>query len=235
LEPTLSDVFEKPTVVRSIERPPAELVKAAAAFGVATLHEAARRRGLMLDIHPVVPGARVCGPAVTALNHAGDNLMLHAAVEVSEPGDVLVVAVLSPSTHGMFGELLATQCRAQGIAGVVLDAGVRDRSELVEMDYPVWSRAISAAGTVKATPGWVNVPVTCGSATVNPGDLVVADDDGVTVIAREDLAWVVEAARVREDREAASRARLQAGELSLDVNNLRPLIERLGIAYSDAS
>lgn len=221
-----------PTVVRRIERPDPEAVKAASQYSVATLHEAGRRRGLMIDIHPVVAGTRVCGPAVTSLNHAGDNLMLHAAVEVCEPGDVLVVATLSPSTHGMFGELLATQCRAQGIAGVVLDAGVRDRRELWDMSFPVWSRAISAAGTVKATPGWVNVPVTCGSALVNPGDLVVADDDGVMVIPAADVADVVEAARLREEREAANRARFQAGELSLDVSNLRPLLERLGVTYS---
>lgn len=223
-----------PTVVRRITRPDPELVEAAAQYGVATLHEANRRRGLMLDIHPVVPGTRVCGPAVTSLNHAGDNLMLHAAVEVCEPGDVLVVATLSPSAHGMFGELLATQCRAQGIAGVVLDAGVRDKRDLQDMSFPVWSRAVSAAGTVKATPGWVNVPVVCGSATVNPGDLVVADDDGAMVIPRTEVAAAVEAARVREEREAANRARFQAGELSLDVNNLRPLLARLGVTYTDA-
>jgi 4-hydroxy-4-methyl-2-oxoglutarate aldolase len=172
-----------------------------------------------------------CGPAVTSLNHPGDNLMLHAAVEVSQPGDVLVVATMSRSTDGMFGELLATQCRAQGIAGVVLDAGARDRRDLIEMKFPVWSRAISAAGTVKATPGWVNVPVVCGGATVTPGDLVVADDDGVTVIPRAEVAAVVEAAELREEKEARNRVRLQAGELSLDVNNLRPLLERLGVTY----
>jgi 4-hydroxy-4-methyl-2-oxoglutarate aldolase len=221
-----------PSVVRQIDRPDPEAVKAASQYSVATLHEAGRRRGLMIDIHPVVDGTRVCGPAVTSLNHAGDNLMLHAAVEVCEPGDVLVVATLSPSTHGMFGELLATQCRAQGIAGVVLDAGVRDRRELRDMSFPVWSRAISAAGTVKATPGWVNVPVSCGSALVNPGDLVVADDDGVMVIPAADVEDVVEAARLREEREAANRARFQAGELSLDVSNLRSLLERLGVTYS---
>ena len=208
------------------------MVKAAAQYGVATLHEANKRRGLMLDINPVVAGTRVCGPAVTSLNHAGDNLMLHAAVEVAERGDVLVVATLSPSTHGMFGELLATQCRAQGIAGVGLDAGVRDRRDLQDMAFPVWSRAVSAAGTVKATPGWVNVPVVCGSATVHPGDLVIADDDGAMVIPLDDVGQVVEAARVREDREAANRARFQAGELSLDVNNLRPLLEHLGVTYT---
>ncbi|TCN32272.1 4-hydroxy-4-methyl-2-oxoglutarate aldolase [Kribbella orskensis] len=218
-------------VIRRIERPAPELVKAAASYGVATLHEAAQRRGLMVDIHPVVPGLHACGPAVTSLNHPGDNLMLHAAVEVCEPGDVLVVATMSRSTDGMFGELLATQCRAQEIAGVILDAGARDRRDLIEMKFPVWSRAISAAGTVKATPGWVNVPVVCGGATVTPGDLVVADDDGVTVIPRAEVAAVVEAARLREEKEARNRVRLQAGELSLDVNNLRPLLERLGVTY----
>lgn len=225
----------EPTVVRKIPRPVPEMVAAAAGFGVATLHEANRRRGLMLDIHPVVPGTKVSGPAVTSLNHAGDNLMLHAAVEVCRPGDVLVVATMSPSSHGMFGELLATQCRAQGIAGVIVDAGVRDRRDLQEMKYPVWSRAVSAAGTVKATPGWVNVPVVCGSATVNPGDLVVADDDGVMVVPLDDVPAVVQAAKEREEREADNRARFEAGELSLDVNNLRPALARLGVVYTDSA
>lgn len=220
-----------PRLIRHIERPDPSLVKAASAYGVATLHEAAGRSGLMIDIHPVVSGLYLCGPAVTSLNHAGDNLMLHAAVEVCEPGDVLVVATVSRSTDGMFGDLLATQCRAQGIAGVVLDAGARDRRELISMEYPVWSRAISASGTVKATPGWVNIPVSCGGTPVMPGDLIVADDDGVMVVPRADIAAVVEAARLREEKEARNRVRLAAGELSLDVNNLRPLLEKLGVTY----
>jgi 4-hydroxy-4-methyl-2-oxoglutarate aldolase len=220
-----------PCVISTIERPPRDLTAALAEFDVATVHEAYGRRGLMLpEIRPIAQGQRVCGPAVTALNHAGDNLMVHAAMAACQPGDVLVVATTAPSTHGMLGELMATQCRAQGIAAVVLDAGTRDSARLREMGFPVWARAISAAGTAKATPGWVNVAVVCGGVRVNPGDLVLGDDDGVVVVAREHLADVLEAARARVAREQVARERYERGELSLDVNNLREVLERLRVA-----
>jgi 4-hydroxy-4-methyl-2-oxoglutarate aldolase len=223
-----------PCVIATIERPPAELTAALAEFDVATVHEAYRQRGLLHpEIRPIAHGQRSCGPAVTSLNHPGDNLMLHAAVAVCQPGDVLVVATTAPSTDGMLGELLAAQCKARGIVAVVLDAGTRDSAQLREMGFPVWARAISAAGTVKATPGWVNVPVVCGGVMVNPGDLVVGDDDGVVVVARADVAEVVEAARARTERERAARARYERGELSLDVNNLRDLLQRLGVTFVD--
>lgn len=219
-----------PRIVRSFERPPAELIEALSAFGVATVHEAAGQRGLMRpEVGAVTGGARICGPAVTSLNHAGDNLMLHAAIETCRPGDVLVVATTSPSTDAMLGELIATQCRARGIAGMVLDAGVRDVAAIRAMRFPAWACAVSAAGTSKSRPGWVNVPVTCGGALVRPGDVVIADDDGVVIVEREALGDVVAAAAAREEREAVARERYQKGELSLDVLALREILARLGV------
>lgn len=218
-------------IVTSIDRPDPADVKALSAFGVATIHEAYLRRGLMNSLRPVVADTRVCGPAVTSLNTAGDNLMLHAAIEQCQAGDVLVVATTAPSSHGMFGELLATQCRARGIAGVILEAGARDTSELRQMRYPTWSSAVSASGTAKASPGWVNLPVECDGVVVNPGDIVVADDDGVVVVARGDVPAVAAAAAAREQREAEVRQRFAAGELSLDVSGLRATLERLGVRY----
>ncbi|MDQ3811703.1 MAG: 4-carboxy-4-hydroxy-2-oxoadipate aldolase/oxaloacetate decarboxylase [Chloroflexota bacterium] len=227
----------KPCVIREIVRPDPRLAEALAGLGVATVHEACGQLGLMRpDIRPVVPGQRICGPAVTALCHPGDNLMLHAAIDVAQPGDVIVVGVKFPSSDGFIGELIATQCQARGIRAVILDTGARDSTELRQMGFPVWSRAISAAGTSKATPGWVNVPIVCGEALVRPGDLVVADDDGVCVVAAELAAEVVRAAETRVAREDANRQRFQAGELSLDVSNLRPLLERLGVrTYATAT
>ncbi len=224
----------KPCVIREISRPSESLAKALAGFGVATVHEASGQLGLMRpDVRPVVPGKRICGPAVTALCHPGDNLMLHAAIDVAKPGDIIVVGVKFPNTDGMIGELIATQCQARGIAGVILDAGARDSAELREMGFPVWSRAISAAGTSKATPGWVNVPITCGDTLVRPGDLVVADDDGVVIVAAEEAEEVVRACESRVAKEDANRKRFSAGEVSLDVSNLRPVLERLGVTTYD--
>ena len=226
----------QPCVIRKIERPAPDLVRALSDYGVATIHEAYRQQGLMRpEIRPVVPGRRVCGPAVTSLNHPGDNLMLHVAIEVSQPGDIIVVATKAPSTDGMLGELIATQCKARGLSAVILDAGVRDSADLNAMDFPVWARAISAAGTSKANPGWVNVPVVCGGVTVNPGDLVVADDDGVVVVGRSDAAAVLEASRARTEKEALSRSRYERGEISLDVNNLRAILTQLGVKYFETA
>ncbi len=223
-----------PCIIRNITRPQPEVLAELARYGVATVHEAYKQQGLLrADIRPRGHSGPIAGPAVTSLNHAGDNLMIHAAIEVCKPGDVLVVGVTSPCTDGMVGELIATSCRARGIAGVVLDAGVRDVAELRKMDFPVWSRAISAMGTVKSTPGWVNVPIVCGGVTVNPGDAMVADGDGVVVVARSDVDQVLESARARIVREEASRKRYQDGELSLDVNNLRETLKRGGVIYLD--
>jgi 4-hydroxy-4-methyl-2-oxoglutarate aldolase len=220
------------SIVRDITRPPRELLAELAGFGVATVHEAYGRRGLLAtEIRPVLAGRRICGPAVTSLNTAGDNLMVHAAVELCRPGDVLVVATTSPSAHGMVGDLLCTQARARGIVGMVIDAGVRDVAGLREMGFPVWSRHIHAQGATKEHGGSVNLPVVCAGRTVAPGDAVVADDDGVVVVAAADVAAVVAAAAARESRETLLRERYAAGESSLDVNSLRPVLDRLGMRY----
>ena len=186
----------KPRIVRNIERPDAELVKKLGEFGIATVHEAQGRMGLMLPyMRPIYPAARIASPAVTVLCHPGDNLMFHAAIEVCKPGDALVVATHSDSTDGFFGELLATSCRAHGIKGLVIHAGVRDVADLTAMQFPAFSRAISAQGTVKETAGYVNIDIVCAGALVHPGDIIVGDVDGVVVVPRQDAAEVVRRAK----------------------------------------
>ncbi|MBB3095182.1 4-hydroxy-4-methyl-2-oxoglutarate aldolase [Actinoplanes campanulatus] len=221
-------------VVRTGKRVSEEVLKGLAEAGASTAHEADGRRGAVSpDLRPIQAGARIAGSAVTVSCHPGDNLMIHAAVEQVRPGDVVVVTTTSPSTDGMLGDLLATSLRARGAIGVVLDAGVRDVAELREMGFPVWSRAVSTQGTVKASPGSVNVPIVVGGQVVGPGDAIVADDDGVVVIPRERAAAVLAAARARVASEQAKRARLAAGELGLDMYNLRPLLAELGVVYVD--
>jgi 4-hydroxy-4-methyl-2-oxoglutarate aldolase len=222
-------------VVRNVPRVDGEILAELGSAGVATVHEAGGAGLLDPGIRPIQDGARVAGSAVTVSCAPGDNIMIHAAVEVIEPGDVLVVATTSPSTHGMFGELLATSVIARGCAGVVVDAGVRDISDLRRLGLPVWSRAVHASGTVKATPGSVNVRIVCGGATVGPGDVVVADDDGVVVVERDRATQVLEAARVRLKREAEVRARLAAGELGVDLYGFRQRLEAMGVRWIDAS
>lgn len=222
-------------VVRGHDRPPQTVVDRLAAAGVATVGEAAGRRGLMQPyLQPVVDGARVAGTAVTALCHPGDNLMIHVAVEQCRAGDILVVATTGTSTDGMLGELLAVSLRARGVRGVVLDAGVRDVADLREMAFPVWSRARSAHGTVKATAGAVNVPVVCAGTEVHPGDVIVADDDGVVCVPAGLAGDVADAAEARLQREASVRGRLAAGELGLDIYGLRELLKDQGVEYVDA-
>jgi 4-hydroxy-4-methyl-2-oxoglutarate aldolase len=221
-------------VVRDFPRTEATTLAGLAELGVSTVHEADGRRGALAPaIRPVQDGARIAGSAVTVSCQPGDNLMIHAAVETCRPGDVLVVTTTSPSTDGMIGELLATSLRAHGVIGVVIDAGVRDVAELRAMRFPVWARAISPQGTVKASPGSVNVPVICGGQAVRPGDAVVADDDGVVVVPRDRAETVLGAGRQREANEAGKRERLAAGELGVDMYDLRTLLAKLSVTYVD--
>ena len=219
-------------VVRSVERADRSTAEALGALGTATVHEAIGRRGFAgPHLRPIQQDVRLAGTAVTVSSHPGDNLMVHAAVEVCQEGDVLVVTTTAPSTHGVFGELLATSLMARGVRALVVDAGVRDTAELRAMDFAVWSRHVSCEGTVKASPGSVNVPVVLGGAVVSPGDVVCADDDGVVVVARDEAAWALDRSRERVAREDGTRARLAAGELGLDVYGLRGTLEALGVEY----
>ena len=222
-------------VVVSSAGPDGATVAGLAEAGVAAVHETMGRSGL-LDCHlrPVYPGTRIAGRAVTVLTQAGDNLMLHAAIEQCGPGDVLVVATMSPSTDGMFGELLATGLQVRGVVGIVIDAGVRDVATLTEMRFPAWARAISAQGTVKATPGSVNVPVMIGGQCVRPGDVIVADDDGVVVVPLAESGKVAAASLARLDRENRIRDSFRAGALSLDTMGFRSLLDELGVRYVTA-
>ncbi|MCK2220118.1 4-carboxy-4-hydroxy-2-oxoadipate aldolase/oxaloacetate decarboxylase [Actinomadura sp. ATCC 31491] len=219
-------------VVTDITRADVARIDVLARYGVATVHEAVGRTGYLGPrLRPAWPGARVGGNAVTALCWPGDNLMIHVAVEQCREGDVLVVATTSPCADGMFGELFATALRHRGVRGVVIDAGVRDVAELRAMGFPAWSAAVSAQGTVKATPGAVNVPVAVGGQVVRPGDVILADDDGVLVVPRQDLECAVSAAEARAVKEAATRAAFEKGELGLDRYGLRERLPELGLVY----
>jgi len=224
----------KPTIVRRIPRAPADVIGLLGQQGVATVHEAQGRSGLMRPyMRPIYPAARAAGSAITVLCQTGDNLMIHAAIELCQPGDLLVVATTSESTDGMFGELLAVSARAHGVAGLIIDAGVRDVADLAAMDFPVWAKAIHAQGTVKATAGWVNVPIVCAGALVRPGDVVVGDADGVVVVPRTRAAEVARLGAERIAKEQRSRERLRSGELGLDFYGLRARLSELGVQYLD--
>jgi 4-hydroxy-4-methyl-2-oxoglutarate aldolase len=224
----------KPVIVTGFRRPSPESVRTLLEAGVATVHEAQGRTGLMRPyLRPIYPSARAAGAAVTVLCQPGDNLMIHAAIETCRPGDILVVTTTSDSTDGMFGDLLAVSCQARGVKGLIIDAGVRDTADLTEMNFPVWAKAISAQGTVKATAGSVNISIVCAGALVHAGDAIVADADGVVIVPRDRAPEVASLAQQRLAKEAASRERLRNGELGIDFYNLRAKLKELGVEYRE--
>jgi len=226
--------MSKHVIHRTIPRAESTTIDALGDVGTATVHEAIGRVGYAGPLlQPIQQGTKIAGSAVTVLSHPGDNIMIHAAVEMCQPGDILVVTNTAPSTHGMFGDLLATSLMARGVRGLVMDAGVRDTMDLRSMGFPVWTQHVSCQGTVKNTPGSVNVPVVLGGVNVQPGDVICADDDGVVVVERLAAEWALEQSRARLAKEAQMRTILESGELGVDVYGLRQKLIDMGVEYVD--
>lgn len=224
----------KPTIVRRVQRADAEAIRTLGELGVAAVHEAQGRTGLMRPyMRPIYPSARAAGSAITVSCPPGDNLMIYAAMELCQPGDLLVVTTTSDSTDGMFGELLAVSAQAHRVTGLIIDAGVRDVADLTVMNFPIWSKAICAQGTLKNAAGSVNVPIVCAGASIHPGDVIVADMDGVVVVRRQAAVEIARLGMERIAREQKTRARLRDGELGLDIYGLRAKLSELGVRYTD--